>query len=172
MSGDTLILNADYRPLSLLPLSIVPWQEAIKLQWLDKLTIIEVYDNWEVHSPNHCIKVPAIGVTKDYFKFDKHIRFSRRNVFLRDLFTCQYCGDQFAESELTIDHVIPRASGGKTSWLNCVAACNDCNRRKAHYIINPRREPFKPDYYSLIRHVKTLDIKVKHPSWETYLRNE
>ncbi|MGO8753162.1 MAG: HNH endonuclease [Thermoguttaceae bacterium] len=59
------------------------------------------------------------------------VTFSRRNVFKRDHFTCQYCGSQPGTEELTVDHVIPRAQGGVSSWTNCVLACVACNKRKA-----------------------------------------
>src|SRR5262249_21229307 len=59
------------------------------------------------------------------------VAFSRRNVAKRDHFTCQYCGAQPGVVDVTIDHVIPRAQGGQSSWTNCVAACADCNARKA-----------------------------------------
>jgi 5-methylcytosine-specific restriction endonuclease McrA len=59
------------------------------------------------------------------------VPFSKRNVFKRDRFTCQYCGLQPGAEELTIDHILPRSQGGESSWENCVLACVDCNRKKA-----------------------------------------
>jgi len=59
------------------------------------------------------------------------VTFSRRNIFKRDRFSCQYCGAQPKSDELTIDHVVPRAQGGQSSWENCVLACMSCNHRKA-----------------------------------------
>jgi len=59
------------------------------------------------------------------------VSFSRRNIFKRDHFTCQYCGRQPAAEELTLDHVIPRSQGGESRWDNCVLACLECNKRKA-----------------------------------------
>lgn len=58
------------------------------------------------------------------------VPFSRRNLYRRDNFTCQYCGKRPGSLELTIDHIVPRSQGGRTSWENCVVACVDCNKRK------------------------------------------
>jgi 5-methylcytosine-specific restriction endonuclease McrA len=66
-------------------------------------------------------------VLKDYVKPQKRVAFTRFNLFLRDEFSCQYCG---AKGDLTFDHVVPRARGGVTSWENVVAACAKCNLRK------------------------------------------
>jgi 5-methylcytosine-specific restriction endonuclease McrA len=61
---------------------------------------------------------------------DAPVRFSRRNVYLRDKYKCQYCGLLVDPKEITCDHVIPRSRGGKTTWENVVAACHDCNVKK------------------------------------------
>jgi 5-methylcytosine-specific restriction endonuclease McrA len=74
----------------------------------------------EVVTLVHYDRVPASKVT-----------FSRRNIFKRDRYTCQYCGAQPGSEELTIDHVLPRSRGGPSSWENCVLACLKCNKRKA-----------------------------------------
>jgi Restriction endonuclease len=121
-----LVLNADYRPLSYYPLSLWPWQEAIKAKWLDRVDIVAEYDD-VVRSPSTEIRIPSVVVLKDYVKPQKRVAFTRFNLFLRDEFRCQYCG---ARGDLTFDHVVPRASGGVTSWQNVVAACSPCNLRK------------------------------------------
>ena len=121
-----LVLNADYRPLSYFPLSLWPWQEAVKAAWLDRVEIVAEYDD-VVRSPSTVIRIPSVVVLKDYVKPRKRVAFTRFNLFLRDEFCCQYCG---AKGELTFDHVIPRAAGGVTSWENVVAACSPCNLRK------------------------------------------
>ncbi len=114
-----LVLNADYRPLSYYPLSLWPWQEAIKAAFLDRVTIVAEYDAI-VRSPTTEIRIPSVVVLKDYVKPQKRVAFTRFNLFLRDEFCCQYCG---ARGDLTFDHVVPRARGGITSWENVVAAC-------------------------------------------------
>ncbi|WP_193141719.1 MULTISPECIES: HNH endonuclease [unclassified Meridianimarinicoccus] len=121
-----LVLNADYRPLSYYPLSLWPWQEAVKAAYLDRVDIIAEYDT-VVRSPTTEIKIPSVVVLRDFVKPQKRVAFTRFNLFLRDEFSCQYCGDK---GDLTFDHVIPRARGGITSWENVVAACGRCNLRK------------------------------------------
>ena len=121
-----LVLNADYRPLSYYPLSLWPWQDAVKAAFLDRVDIVAHYDE-VVRSPSMTLQIPSVVVLKDFVKPQKRVAFTRFNLFLRDEFRCQYCG---TKTELTFDHVIPRASGGITSWENVVAACARCNLRK------------------------------------------
>ena len=121
-----LVLNADYRPLSYYPLSLWPWQEAVKAAYLDRVTILAEYDD-VVRSPTTEIRIPSVVVLRDYVKPQKRVAFTRFNLFLRDEFCCQYCG---ATGDLTFDHVLPRARGGVTSWENVVAACKRCNWQK------------------------------------------
>ena len=121
-----LVLNADYRPLSYYPLSLWSWQDAIKAAFMDRVEIVAEYE-YEVHSPSVSLKIPSVVVLKDYVKPRKRVPFTRFNVFLRDEFRCQYCGKK---GELTFDHIVPRSSGGITSWGNVVAACAPCNMRK------------------------------------------
>ena len=83
-----LVLNADYRPLSYYPLSLWPWQEAVKAVWLDRVDIVAEYDTF-VHSPTTKIKIPSVVVLKDYVKPQKRVAFTRFNLFLRDQFSCQ-----------------------------------------------------------------------------------
>lgn len=167
----TLLLNANWQPISILPLSVIGWQEAIKLLFMDKVLVIEEYDNWVVHSPSQHIKVPAVCVTKGYFNSKKVVRFSRRNLYMRDLFKCQYCAETFEFKALTIDHVVPRASGGKTTWENCVTACKPCNHKKGSKWIKPITKPYRPDYYGLVASWKgrSSHIHIQHPSWYQYL---
>ena len=167
--SDCLILNADYRPLCYLPLSTIPWQQAVKLSFLGRIKILETYDDWEVRSPSTVMKVPALAITREYMKYKRAVRFSRKNLYLRDLYQCQYCGETCDNHELTIDHVIPVSKGGKTTWENIVAACPPCNAHKGSDIIKPRRMPYKPTYYELANIRKELPFDLKHPSWKDYL---
>ena len=111
-----LVLNADYRPLSYLPLSLWPWQEAIKAAFLDRVIVISEYDT-VVRSPSTEFRIPSVVVLKDYVKPARQAAFTRFNLFLRDEFTCQYCG---ARGDMTFDHVCcpGRAAGGPpgTTW--------------------------------------------------------
>ena len=111
-----LVLNADFRPLSYLPLSLWPWQEAVKAAMLERVVVVAEYDAL-VHSPSVEFRIPSVVVLKEYVKPARATAFTRFNLFLRDEFTCQYCGDR---DHLTFDHVVPRSQAaaarpGRTS---------------------------------------------------------
>lgn len=101
-------------------------------------------NSWEEHSATSVAeevirtvraiyRVPKIIVLSLYDRLPrKEVKFTRHNVFLRDKFTCQYCGVNFAERDLNLDHVVPRDKGGKTTWENIVTSCIRCNTRKAN----------------------------------------
>jgi len=165
-----LVLNADYRPLSYYPLSLWTWQEAIKAKWLDRVDIVAEYED-QVHSPSMALKIPSVVVLKDYVKPQKRVAFTRFNLFLRDEFRCQYCG---ARTELTFDHVVPRASGGVTSWRNVVAACSPCNLRKGSKPLHMtgftlRKPPRQPEAEELRNMGRKFPPNHLHESWMDFL---
>lgn len=104
-----LVLNADYQPLSYLPLSIWPWQEAVKAYFLERVNILETYDD-EIRSPSLSLKLPSVVCLRSYHKSaqDTVPAFTRFNVFLRDGFSCQYCRSRHRTQDLTYDHVVPK----------------------------------------------------------------
>ena len=106
-----LVLNADFRPLSYFPLSVWSWQDAVKAVFLDRVSVLSEYDT-EVHSPSMAFRLPSVIALKDYIPSARKPAFTRFNVFLRDAFSCQYCGERFPTHDLTFDHVIPRSRGG------------------------------------------------------------
>ena len=165
-----LVLNADYRPLSYYPLSLWPWQEAVKAVWLDRVQIVAEYEEF-VHSPSTAIRIPSVVVLKDYVKPQKRVAFTRFNLFLRDEFSCQYCG---AKGDLTFDHVVPRAKGGVTSWENVVAACSKCNLRKGsrslrHSGLTLRQPPRQPVAEELRNRGRKFPPNYLHESWMDFL---
>ena len=168
--SDCLLLNSNYEPITVLPLSVIHWQHAIKLMYLGRITVIETYPDWLIRSERLTINVPSVAVTRDYFPHKKHVKFSRYNLYLRDLFKCQYCDDVFDWEELTIDHVVPRFHGGRTEWENCVTSCKSCNFAKGSKTnIRPKIKPYRPDYYQLVQKWKRMPFTVKQASWNTYL---
>ncbi|WP_372612203.1 HNH endonuclease [Aquicoccus sp.] len=165
-----LVLNADYRPLSYYPLSLWPWQEAVKAAWLDRVDIVAEYDH-VVRSPSTEIRVPSVVVLKDYVRPRKRVAFTRFNLFLRDEFRCQYCG---AKGDLTFDHVVPRAAGGVTSWQNVVAACSSCNLKKGSKSLREARMSLqKPPRMPGAEELRNLGRKFPpghlHDSWLDFL---
>ena len=165
-----LVLNADYRPLSYYPLSVWCWQDAVKAAFMDRVDIVAEYDEY-VHSPSTRIRIPSVVVLKDYVKPQKRVAFTRFNLFLRDGFLCQYCG---SKGDLTFDHVVPRASGGVTSWENVVAACSRCNLKKGSKSLRRagmslRRAPRQPSSEELRNSGRQFPPNYLHDSWMDFL---
>lgn len=165
-----LVLNADYRPLSYYPLSLWSWQEAIKAVFLDRVNIVSTYDT-AVHSPTFEMQLPSVVSLKTYVKPARFPAFTRFNLFLRDRFTCQYCGDKM---ELTFDHVVPRSRGGQTTWENVITACAPCNLRKGgkmpeHADMQPMQAPYRPTVNDLHKNGRLFPPNYLHESWQDYL---
>jgi 5-methylcytosine-specific restriction endonuclease McrA len=108
-----------------------------------------------VRTPSLVLKVPRVVVLQMYDRMPKaQVRFSRQNIYLRDNFTCQYCGKVFARTQLNLDHVQPKSQGGRTSWENVVCSCVRCNLNKGGRTpqqanLRLLREPKKPTWSSL-----------------------
>jgi 5-methylcytosine-specific restriction endonuclease McrA len=123
----TLLLNATYEPLK-----VVHWQKAVTLWCQGKVEVISSYER-EVRSPSFSFKLPSVIRLLRYIKIKRNIDyvpFSRANIYARDNHSCQYCGDVFPTADLTFDHVVPVAQGGRKDWENIVTCCVSCNRRK------------------------------------------
>lgn len=169
-NSPALVLNADFRPLSYFPLSVWDWQTALKAVFLERVNIVSEYER-EVHSPTISMRLPSVIALKDYIKPPDHPAFTRFNLFLRDEFTCQYCGTQ---EDLTFDHVIPRRLGGRTTWENISAACAPCNLRKGGREpsvsgMNPRVKPYRPTTWELHEKGRAFPPGYCHDSWADYL---
>ena len=91
MSQDCLLLNGNGKPVSFFPLSVINWKTAVKLLLAKNVILVKEYDNKVVRSPSIEIPLPSILMLKRFHKFHNYVRFSRSNVFLRDIYTCQYC---------------------------------------------------------------------------------
>ena len=164
------MLNADGAPVSWLPLSVIPWEEAIKYIVLEKATVLDFYEDWIVHSANWETQVPAVMILREYEKRKTAVRYSKHNVFLRDGYTCQYCGDDVGKKTATLDHVLPVSHGGKTTFENTVCACATCNANKGNNKkIVPKYKPAKPTYFQLVDKRKKMQWDIQHPSWANYL---
>lgn len=138
------------------PIEVIGWEEAIVLTWLKKAWAVEYTDKW-VHSAKKAFQIPSVIVLKRFIdeKFFT-LPCTRKNVLLRDENRCQYCAIHFRESDLTIDHVIPRSKGGLSKWDNVVAACKPCNQKKRDFLVENSpvklvRTPQKPSYRSIIK---------------------
>ncbi len=168
-----LVLNADYRPLSYFPLSVWSWQDTVKAVFLGRVSIISEYDT-EIHSPSFTMRLPSVIALKDYISNERAPAFTRFNVFLRDRFACQYCGSRHPTHELTFDHVIPRAKGGRTHWLNVVTACSCCNVRKGSLDLvrsgmRLMTRPRQPSTFELQANGRAFPPSFLHETWRDYL---
>lgn len=168
-----LLLNADYQPISYFPLSLWSWQSSIKAVFLNRVNIIAEYEA-EVRSSSFSMKIPSVIALKKYIPISKKPPFTRFNLFLRDNFSCQYCGDLFDSNDLTFDHVIPKSRGGKTRWENVVAACSKCNLKKSDLLLSQVnmdliKIPFPPSNSQLQVIGKKFPPNYLHKSWMDYL---
>lgn len=121
----TLVLTPHYQPLR-----TVSWQRAVTLVYLAKAEVLEAYDV-VLRSPSTEMQMPAvIRMTRGKRHQPKTVRFSRTTVLVRDRFACQYCGRVGTRRDMTLDHVVPRTQGGKTTWENLTTACSPCNAKK------------------------------------------
>lgn len=134
-----LVLNGDYSPLG-----IIDWKKAMiwsaKYSYESKRTIeiLDFYKDDYINCVNKKVPIPAVIRTVRYFKLQHHlVNFSRKNLFIRDNYTCQYCAQKGPIESLTYDHVIPKSiwdyrSGSPTCWTNIVTSCVRCNRKKGN----------------------------------------
>jgi 5-methylcytosine-specific restriction endonuclease McrA len=123
MEKKVLVLNLDHTPVG-----IVNVQKALVLTFLEKATSLVHFDYLEIRTVDRVFPYPAVIRLYEYKNIPyKGVMLNRNNLFKRDKHTCQYCG---ADKRLTLDHVVPRSKGGKSSWKNLVTACHRCNTLK------------------------------------------
>jgi 5-methylcytosine-specific restriction endonuclease McrA len=138
--------------------------------FLDRVNIVALYDK-VVHSPSLEMKLPSVVSLKTFVKPSTHPAFTRFNVFLRDRFSCQYCGER---EDLTFDHLIPRSRGGRTMWTNVCTACATCNLRKGNRLPRecrmwPRNPPRQPTSWELQDNGRAFPPNYLHESWRDFL---
>ena len=172
-NSPALVLNADFRPLSYFPLSLWSWQDTVKAVFLGRVNIVSEYDR-VIRSPTLEMRLPSVIALKEFVPAERRPAFTRFNVFLRDRFTCQYCGDAFPTPELTFDHIVPRSRGGCTHWANDVTACSCCNlvksnRTPAEAKMFPRLGAFEPSAQLLQENGRAFPPNFLHESWRDFL---
>lgn len=141
------------------------------LSWGEVSKAMKTVGDGMIRSQHLAIVPPEVVVLTAYEgRGERSVVFSRKNIFKRDRYTCQYCGDQPGPEELTIDHVMPRSRGGTSTWENCLLACVACNKRKADKTpaeagMPMRKVPKKPSWKTLAQ----IHPKARRESWETFL---
>jgi 5-methylcytosine-specific restriction endonuclease McrA len=125
-------------------------------------------------TPTFQIGIPEVIMLTQFNKFPpRQVKFSRRNIYVRDNYTCQYCGCVPPKDELTIDHVIPRSRGGKSTWENVVLACMKCNTRKGNRLLSESNikllsDPKKPHWLAC-SHFSSKPVG--HSFWQKFIDN-
>ena len=181
-----LLLNADYSPLR-----VLSWQRAIvwSIRYENNKNYgIEIlsyhHDKYIQGSADKRYPVPAVAKTIKFFNmYNKKINFSRHNLFIRDNYTCQYCGKQLAFSQLTYDHIIPKSRFNKdkrlsTNWKNIVTACRPCNHKKGNKtpkeasmtLINSPVEPnYSLEYLPWFQELSTIKDGPLYELWKPFI---
>lgn len=170
MKEKTLLLNATYEPLR-----VISWERAISLYYLGKVEIVDTYER-NILTQKVSMKIPAVVRVKRFVAFQRayrHVKFSRQNVFTRDRYTCQYCGETQKGEHLTFDHVIPQCQGGETTFNNIVTACKPCNYKKAGRTPEEAAMPlrsriYRPSWPLSISLMLALQTQIP-AQWEPYL---
>ena len=166
-----LVLNADFQPVRTHPLSVWQFERTMRAVFMDRVGVLAEHDV-VFHSTNLDYRPPSVVHLKNYVKVPECVAFNRINIFLRDDFRCQYCGETFTTRELTFDHVIPRSQGGRNAMDNVVSACSPCNAKKGDKIWKPRNTPVVPNPRALARKAarrKDLINGELHADWLSYL---
>ena len=164
-----LVLNMDYTFLG-----VCDWKDAICAAYTNKVVVEEEYDQI-VHSTSTSMKIPAVIRLRKYVKvlYERvtFVSYTKKNVHLRDGYTCQYCATQCRTEEATIDHIIPDCQGGKDSWENTVTCCKACNSMKDNRTLAESglqliRIPGRPKGFKEIVRIKLGEL---HDLWIKYL---
>ena len=185
---DVLCLNRQFCPLH-----ILEWDKAISLIYqekakaLDKDYISYSYKDWltfsqtmdshefyKINSINYSVALPEIIHSVSFSRLpSRQVKYSRQSVFARDGFICGYCGNKFKSKELTVDHITPRALGGKTEWNNVISCCFTCNQMKADKTPKQAGMPliFKPHKPGWLGPLQSINIDT-HPckSWKHFMK--
>ena len=162
---NVLLLDSTYEPLK-----VISWQRAFYLIFAGKAEVIEESEK-EVRSAYQSWKLPSVIRQLVKFKRRDAVQFSRINIYMRDGWKCQYCSKKKLTKELTFDHVVPRAHGGKTTWTNVVTACKRCNSHKADQTpsqvgMKLIREPVQPTWLPAQMVVRMKEVPEE---WKSYI---
>ena len=166
LNQEVLVLNADYAPLNVCNL-----RRAIVLVYLGKVDVLHT-DHRVLHTLRGVFDSPSVVRLKHHVRRPiPELRLSRRSIFARDNYTCQYCGHP--SKDLTVDHVVPKRLGGPTTWENLVCCCRKCNTKKGDKTLREvsftlMRQPKRPKYVPFISLTKFM-TGATNKQWRDYL---
>lgn len=166
MSHEVLVLNNDYEPLNVCKL-----HRAIVLVYLGKADVLHT-NSKIITTLDGSFDSPSVVRLRYYVKRPvPELRLSRRSILARDNHTCQYCGHHM--KDLTVDHVVPKRLGGKSTWENLVCCCRKCNSKKGDKTLEKagmelERQPRRPRYIPFISLTKYMD-SIRNEVWRDYL---
>ena len=167
MNQEVLVLNSDYEPLNVCHI-----RRAIVLVYLGKADVLHTHGEDSIIPAEAGFVAPSVVKLRSHVKRPlPELKLSRRTIFARDNYTCQYCGS--TSKDLTIDHVLPKRHGGKATWENLVCCCRKCNMKKSDKFLHQAgmklsRPPRRPRYVPYISLTKYL-LGRKNEIWRNYL---
>lgn len=163
-----LLLDSSFRPISFVNL-----KRLVSLVFRDCVEIVSHWEDEASYIPGG--KLPSVlrlirsDLGNKVFKTKERKIYSRRIIFARDGYRCQYCTAELNHKNATIDHIMPKAAGGPNSWQNCVACCRECNAKKGSKIgLEPKRTPKEPNVVHYWRS-RTKNRQPFHDDWGFYL---
>jgi 5-methylcytosine-specific restriction endonuclease McrA len=184
LNTKVLVLNRSY-----LPINVTSVRRAVSLLYRDVARAVDAeyrtfeFEDWlgllagedRIGLVSRAIRVPRVILLQGYDRLpQRHVRFSRANVYARDRGQCQYCGRRFARAQLNLDHVVPRSRGGASAWENVVCSCLDCNRRKGSLTPTEAgmrlvRKPYRPQWTPFVAESYRLR---RNESWLPFLAGD
>jgi 5-methylcytosine-specific restriction endonuclease McrA len=170
----TLVLNANYMPVSVFPkLYTIPAEEAIHRVLGGSCVVIHNYARPILTPSRDDLMWPSIIVNNNTKSFSKEVKLKKSTLYYRDHALCSYCNKEISASDVTYDHVIPRKKGGHHGWDNVVLSCSACNSHKGHSDPvgkwKPRRKPYVPSFYELIEIRKKFPLVIYDSEWAKFL---
>jgi hypothetical protein len=171
----SLVLNSDYKPINLFPLSLIPVKDAVTRCFNG--TCQSVYD--------YPVKIKTTGTQIFYWPSiiarnspsiihaREHVNLNAETLYYRDGGLCAYCGDMLPKNKMTVDHVHPQSKGGKDEWMNVVVACEPCNSDKGEKLPKgewtPKNRLYIPRYWDLVEMRSRFPIVIYDERWMQFI---
>lgn len=159
-----LVLNSDYTAIA-----VTNTKTAMNLLFNERVEVVKYKPNKYIHTVDDKYQIPSILRLKDWVNLNRiKVPLNRRNVFIRDNYTCAYCGSR---DDLTVDHVVPKSKGGKDTWDNLVTCCISCNNKKDDRMLHETKMQlrYKPSRPSYLKWFSQIGKRTAEDGWDDYL---